>query len=1180
MALDDLDRKLAQAAAKAGLVPPARLAELSQKADAQKTTLARVLLAELPQNRDPLLGILRSLNAGFPAHDEDALDRHEDRLIARLALRVNALDAATARGAVSEQETRRARGEPIRLGELLVEQGKIDAATAERLYRQFENAAVVCQDCFAPNQRNRAAEGTPLECPRCGTSAPVPPPAVKPGWTQMGAPRVAGAASDLVFAQANEVVVEAAKKPAQKAKPGDLADTADGEDGGPVAETEAVPDEALPPKTPSGRNAKLAAQKRRRPNLAPQKKGSKAVALIAIGGVAVLFAAIIAVFVIVKPGEGQARYGKFQDVVKLAREKKTGGAIEEAAQAYGSALDLFKDVKPPQDAQAAIDAARKEHEVCADFAKRTAKIASDGDATPLCELAKTCEDHDVLLALVNRLAKSKDTEAVAGLVLLSSSKDDEVRRVALHSALVKGGTAALPLIEKIIERDGDPFEKDALTALLRINDKAAIPTIGKALDRFPKQERLWLSAAVMLAAMKDPAAVSLLKKLAKDTRSPVSEAAISGLAKVAPHEAVAELVAGLDGGDQVAASCAEQLKKMGDSAIAPLSAALAGGQTTAAVPLLAIATPRSIGAITDTLPKLAWEKRGALLELLCAGGTAPPGWMASTVGKIVQEARDGLLKKDPKLTRTILQQVVLAAKTFGFPDAAKEIKFELRFIELADRKPLPIDQQNLEVSDQDDPAGEPRLELRNFIANVRLVLYARGPEIVELHAVSNTESGRVVAPGKYDVWVARIAEDGREVDPARATLELATGKVTAIQYGARPDPDEAARSTQAGRVKRDEPSTPGESESEKLKRIFDRGFRAEQLVEEARKTLAERLKAESPWSKAQETGEKTPHYKVLTDAGDGAAKKVAAELEKAWTAYANILSAPADVSSGGFVVRFFKQKGDYDRWRGFTSLSAIYTEQLARDRKLPARARALAEKAKAADSEGAARLVQLADAIEASKGVEELEVEHLEELDDELKVAEKVTDPKLLARAVARCFFVARGAAVLVAASGRSPHGTILGHYNHASRELCLFEVEGWERTLRHEAFHQFLFAHAAKAPSWLHEGLATYFEALDKKGKNAERLAELRRAHETQSVLESLKLSSLLATERLSSLDYAISWSLIYYLVENEPQALGKILARAREGKASTFGVVSAFEDMLKTEEGWQKLTRKIVLE
>src|SRR5581483_3387565 len=140
MALDDLDRKLAQAAAKANLFPAKRLGELSQRADTEQKTLALVIIEQLPLTRDSLLALLRSLHAGFPAHDEDALDRHEDRLIARLALRVNALDDATARAAVAEQDARRARGEPARLGEILVEQGKMDSPTAERLYRQFENA--------------------------------------------------------------------------------------------------------------------------------------------------------------------------------------------------------------------------------------------------------------------------------------------------------------------------------------------------------------------------------------------------------------------------------------------------------------------------------------------------------------------------------------------------------------------------------------------------------------------------------------------------------------------------------------------------------------------------------------------------------------------------------------------------------------------------------------------------------------------------------------------------------------------------------------------------------------------------------------------------------------------------------------------------------------------------------
>jgi hypothetical protein len=257
---------------------------------------------------------------------------------------------------------------------------------------------------------------------------------------------------------------------------------------------------------------------------------------------------------------------------------------------------------------------------------------------------------------------------------------------------------------------------------------------------------------------------------------------------------------------------------------------------------------------------------------------------------------------------------------------------------------------------------------------------------------------------------------------------------------------------------------------------------------------------------------------------------------------------------------------------------AILMDAISKDRKISDRMRTLAGRGRAADSAVADQLVQVADALDKGQGIEETAID-LEELDDELNRSEKAKDPRLLVRSMARVFQAVQGTVILAAASGRSPHGIILGHYNPVSHELCLFEVEGWERTLRHEAFHQFLFAHAAKAPSWIHEGMATYFEALDKKGKNEERIAELRRENEASSLLDNLKLGSLLNTERLDSLDYAISWSFIYYLIEKEPEVLGRILARASEGKASTFGVVSSFDDMVKTEAEWQKSTRKLVL-
>ena len=1173
MPLDDLDRKLLQAVAKGSLVPATKLGEMSQRAEAEGRPLSRILVEEFGPDPTPVLGLLRNLHAGFAAHDEDALDRHEDRLIARLALKVKLLDEAAARAAVTEQESRRAAGAHARLGEILVEQGRIDPATAERLYRQFENAAVVCHDCFAPNQRNRIAAGATLECPRCGAQTVVPPPAEKPGWTQ-AAPGDGGLANTLATVRFDPIDVV---KPPPQPELEPTSDVVYAQAGSVLKEAERGDDQE-PVQTPSSRTKRIAPQKRRRPKLEPEdRRKSRIRAVLAIVGVVGILAGVIVAWRLMSPSEGQFRFQRFKELVKVANENRAGGSIEEAARYYDLALEQFKDVTPPPDAVSLVSDVKNIDQVCADFSARTAKMNNDGDATPLCEMAKTCKDHAVLSEMVKRLVASKDSEAVAGLVTLSDSEDDEIARSACQAALVKSGPRAVPLIEKILDKEGSPLQQSAVISLLKITDKSVIPVMTKALDRFPKQDGLWLNAAQLLSTIKDPAAIPLLKKLAHDERAQVSEAAIFGLTKIAPQEATAELVAGLDGSDTVQASSLAALRKLGEKAVAPLSAALAKGQATAALPLIEIASRDAIGAIVDTLPKLPWDKRGSVLEALCSG-TAPTGWLSATVGKIVNEAREALLKKDAKLTRTVLAQVVTAAKAFGFPDAANELKFELRFIELADRSPQVIEDRNLETIEADDSSSEPRLELRNF-TEARLVLYARGPERVELHAVSNTESGRVIAPGKYDVWIARVADDGREVDPAHGSLSLEPGKVTSIQYGTRPDAEEEARSVARGKRSAEEAQAgPDESEGDKLKRIFDRGFRLEQLEEEARKTLAQRLKDESPWSSGAETVEKTSHYKVMTDTGADRAKKVGAELEKAFDAYAKILSAPADVGSAGFVVRFFKQKSDYDKWRNRTSHFAILMDAISKDRKISDRMRQLAQRGRAADSQLADQLVQVADALDKGQGIEEVEID-LEELDDELNRSEKAKDPRLLLRAMARAFQAVQGTVILAAASGRSPHGIILGHYNHVSHELCLFEVEGWERTLRHEAFHQFLFAHAAKAPSWIHEGMATYFEALDKKGKNEERIAELRRENESSALLDNLKLASLLNTERLDSLDYAISWSFIYYLIEKEPDVLGRILARAREGKASTFGVVSAFDDMLRTESEWQKSTRKLVL-
>src|SRR5438105_787047 len=118
---DDLDKRFSSYVQQHALAPAERLAFARSKAASAGQAASAVLVQSLaPPARPPLLAILRFLHAGFPATEEDALDRHEDRLVARLALKSGALDEATLRAAISEQDSLRSQGTMRRLGEILV----------------------------------------------------------------------------------------------------------------------------------------------------------------------------------------------------------------------------------------------------------------------------------------------------------------------------------------------------------------------------------------------------------------------------------------------------------------------------------------------------------------------------------------------------------------------------------------------------------------------------------------------------------------------------------------------------------------------------------------------------------------------------------------------------------------------------------------------------------------------------------------------------------------------------------------------------------------------------------------------------------------------------------------------------------------------------------------------------
>jgi hypothetical protein len=348
---------------------------------------------------------------------------------------------------------------------------------------------------------------------------------------------------------------------------------------------------------------------------------------------------------------------------------------------------------------------------------------------------------------------------------------------------------------------------------------------------------------------------------------------------------------------------------------------------------------------------------------------------------------------------------------------------------------------------------------------------------------------------------------------------------------------------------------------------FDRLFRIERMIEEAARTALARTKV-GPWPGG--LSHRTDHYEIATNAHRDLAERVGLVLEDAYKAYLGYLPSPG---AERFTVRFFAKKEDMDAWRSHTSPLAIVGAAMVNGANLIARARA---QAKRGSGPAAERLDAVARAL-SQPAILEAALGHsrssLYDFLDEIEALEQ--DRVDVARGIDRAL-TAIDAERLLASTPR--HG-LLGYYAPSSRELCLFETEGWESTAWHEAFHQFFTSAVPHAPQWLNEGLATYFEASKTGGRNEERIAELRSAHEAVGILDRLDIQELVAVRDLRSIHYALAWTLVHYLFEREPKVLAKILHRAKAGQATPLGVLSAFPDFETTQSEWRALTRRVVL-
>lgn len=140
--------------------------------------------------------------------------------------------------------------------------------------------------------------------------------------------------------------------------------------------------------------------------------------------------------------------------------------------------------------------------------------------------------------------------------------------------------------------------------------------------------------------------------------------------------------------------------------------------------------------------------------------------------------------------------------------------------------------------------------------------------------------------------------------------------------------------------------------------------------------------------------------------------------------------------------------------------------------------------------------------------------------------------------------------------------------------ELVSYRQEDLMRVLAHEGLHQFFCHHMqGKAPVWLDEGLACYFENSPHYATEAKRIAG--GAHRKDLLPWLLNLDRE-GFYRNAGLTYPLSWSLMRYLVSGPgpgkmSEAFRKFTGDVRGGKSPLTAFKKRFgNDLKKVQRAW----------
>jgi hypothetical protein len=904
-------------------------------------------------------------------------------------------------------------------------------------------------------------------------------------------------------------------------------------------EPEAATEKARTPSTPRAGKARSAS---RAPRVA--SRNQRLVTGIGLGVLGLVVITLIIANIVSSRREQEAIrvWTELRSRVAEARGAKTAGHdLASVGAAYESALKPLEGLLPRDEADVALlSAARTE----AAQVKTCADLLAANDAAGFAAAIKGTTDADLLASIAGSLGKDTSPEVLsAGFAELARKE-----RARALATLARAETVGEPALSAAAGAAAEATDEEVARAAAKVALSRGLPgPMAKVLDRFPQDEKLVSSVAEALKKQPGETAIPALRKLARNDRASISDAAVAALAALRPYEAAAEIALGLEASGELRRASLAAIRKMGDRAVPALSSAFKAGQASAAAGLAMIGSPKALGEIQGGLTSVDWKLRVDALDALTLDGR-PPTAMLPAVESVVREAMDAVQTgTDPNT----LEPLIGVARAFGARHAADDLDATLGFA-LAEkrRESIKIDAL-VEHERRSDLGSDSRFELDNDLG-IDLLVYGVGPKTIKFAAPKGRRVGQTVPPGRYRIALAFA----RGAPGLLATAELTAGEASFISFRL-----EGRRGV--------DPGLSGQG-SDRAKKEVARVFRVDELAEAARAAIA-RSAGESPFGSAGVQIE-AEHYTITSDAGREKAAHVGELAEAAYAEYAKFIPPSQD----RFVVRFFRKKEAFEAWRLKTSINAYVASRIVAEERLVPRTRAQAQRAKTAGVEYASIFEALGDLLETVAGLDRVSLDDLGPYEDALEKLEGALDPRTFERGVAEAL---RAIEVWTLGISEKNRGTLLGYHNRETRELCLYEGDGWETTLRHEAFHQFLCKRAPKAASWVHEGLATYFEASPQGGRNADRILELKHAIAQGDLrLDGLTFQSVAGKERLASLDYAVTWSFFYYLAEREPGVLGKVLARAKAGLATPAGVLEAFPDWRDSEAKWRDFVAGLV--